>query len=61
MLKVIEERIEGLEKAKNILEDHIKQHGVRMETKPRDFIAQQIQNFKREIKIRRDFPIFDNL
>ncbi|MFX1237310.1 MAG: hypothetical protein ACFFAS_15890 [Promethearchaeota archaeon] len=58
MLREIEERIEGLEKATSILEDHLNIFGDKMELKPREFIAQQINNFKREIKIRRDFPIF---
>ena len=61
MLKVIEERIDGLEKAKDILEDHVNQHGYKMETRPRDFIAQQIKIFNREIRIRREYPILKKL
>ncbi len=58
MLKQIEDRIEGLEKAANILEDHLNKFGEKMDHKPREFIAEQIKYFKREIQIRRDFPIF---
>ena len=61
MLKELEERINGLEQATEILRDHVYQHGHRMDTKPREFITQQIDNFKREIKIRRDFPILKEL
>jgi len=54
--KEIEERIEGLEKAAGILEDHLGKFGHMMQSKPREFIMEQIKYFKREIKIRRDFP-----
>ena len=56
MRKEIEERIEGLEKAAGILEDHLGKFGHMMQSKPREFIMEQIKYFKREIKIRRDFP-----
>ena len=52
----IEERIDGLEKAAGILEDHLGKFGHIMQSKPRDFITNQINAFKREIKIRKDFP-----
>ncbi len=61
MLKEIEERINGLEQAKDILQDHLNQHGQRMESRPYEFIATQINSFAREIKIRKDFPIFKKL
>ena len=54
--KEIEERIEGLEKAAAILEDHLGKFAHMMQPKPREFITKQIDCFKREIKIRRDFP-----
>jgi len=54
--KEIEERIEGLEKAAGILEDHLGKFGHMMQSKPREFIMEQIKYFKIEIKIRRDFP-----
>ena len=52
----IEERIDGLEKAAGILQDHLGKFGHMMQPKPRDFITKQINAFKREIKIRKDFP-----
>ncbi|MFX1274658.1 MAG: hypothetical protein ACFFBP_02720 [Promethearchaeota archaeon] len=61
MLKEIEDRISGLEQATEILRDHVFQHGHRMESKPLEFITKQIDNFKREIKIRKDFPILKDL
>ena len=61
MLVKIEERINSLEQATVILEDHVNQHALRMEVKPLEFITEQIEHFKREIRIRRDFPIFKQL
>ncbi len=61
MLKEIEERINGLEQVTDILKDHLKQHGYRMESKPYEFISQQINSFTREIKIRKDFPVLKKL
>jgi len=61
MLKEIEERINGLEQAKDILQDHLNQHAHRMEPRPIDFISTQINYFAREIKIRKDFPILKKL
>lgn len=54
--KEIEERIDGLEKAAGILEDHLGKFGHMMQPKPLNFISKQINHFKREIRIRKDFP-----
>ncbi len=56
MRKEIEERIDGLEKAAGILEDHLGKFAHMMQPKPKDFIANQIKNLNREIRIRRDYP-----
>jgi len=54
--KEIEERIESLEQAAGILEEHIGKFKHMMAPKPLDFISKQIAHFKREIRIRKDFP-----
>lgn len=57
MMREIQERINKLELSINLLEDYIKKYGHLIEPRPLRFIMNQIKFFKRELNIRKDYPI----
>lgn len=52
-----QKRINKLELAINLLEDHLKKYEHVIQPQPLRFIKGQILYYKRELQIRRDFPI----
>ncbi len=57
MMREIEERISKLKLSIEILKDHLKKYGHRIEPKAYDYIKNQIESYKLELQIRRDYPI----
>lgn len=57
MMRQIQERINRLEVSINLLEDHLYKYGHLLEPRPLRFIKNQINHYKRELQIRRDYPI----
>ena len=57
MMREVEERINKLELSIRILEDHLKKYGHRIEPKAYDYIKNQIESYKLELQIRKDYPI----
>ncbi|MFX1410545.1 MAG: hypothetical protein ACFFA6_09345 [Promethearchaeota archaeon] len=57
MMREIQERINKLELSISILEDHLKKFGHRIEPKAYFYIKNQIETYKHELQIRKDFPI----
>jgi hypothetical protein len=57
MMREVEERINRLELSIRILEDHLKKYGHRIEPKVCEYIKNQIETYKLEIQIRRDYPV----
>lgn len=56
MLSQVQDRINRLELSLNLLEDHLQKYGNQLQPRPLKFIQSQINYFKREIQIRRDYP-----
>jgi len=57
MMRQIQERMNRLELSINLLEDHLQKYGHLLEPRPLRFIKNQIKYYKRELQIRRDYPI----
>ncbi len=57
MLNQVQHRISKLELSINLLEEHLRKFGQQIKPGPFKFIKYQIENMKREIQIRRDYPI----
>lgn len=57
-LKDVKDRIETLEEAINMLENHLKEYGHLIKLNTYEFILKKIEAFKRELKIRKDFPLY---
>ena len=57
MMREIQKRINKLELSVNLLEDHLQKYGHLIQPYPFKFIQNQISLFKRELEIRRDYPI----
>ena len=57
MMREVQERISKLELSISILEDHLKKYGQRIEPKAYDYIKNQIESYKQELRIRKDYPI----
>ena len=57
MLQSTQERINKLELAINLLEDHLEKYEHLIAPQPLKFIENQIRYYKRELQIRRDFPL----
>ncbi|MFX1322695.1 MAG: hypothetical protein ACFFAQ_13745 [Promethearchaeota archaeon] len=57
MMREIEERISKLELSIEILKDHLKKYGHRIDPKAYDYIKNQIESYKHELQIRKDYPI----
>ncbi len=52
----IQKRIETLELSVRLLEDHLRKYGHLIKPKPRGFIVNKIENYKRELAIREKYP-----
>ncbi|MCK4686992.1 MAG: hypothetical protein KAT66_02595 [Candidatus Lokiarchaeota archaeon] len=57
MMREIEERISKLKLSIEILKDHLKKYGHRIDPKAYDYIKNQIESYKLELQIRKDYPI----
>ncbi|MFX0076141.1 MAG: hypothetical protein ACFE96_11910 [Candidatus Hermodarchaeota archaeon] len=57
MMSQSKKRINKLELAINLLEDHLQKYEHLIKPRPLRFIKGQIRYYKRELQIRRDFPI----
>ncbi|MFX1366495.1 MAG: hypothetical protein ACFFCE_03275 [Promethearchaeota archaeon] len=57
MLNQVQDRINKLELSINLLEEHLRKFGHQIKTRPFNFIKYQIENMKRELQIRQDYPI----
>ena len=55
-MREVQDRINKLELTINLLEDHIKKYGHLLKPRPLRFIEGQINFYKRELEIRRDYP-----
>ncbi len=52
----VEARIKKIEFSIPILQDHLNKYANEMEPEAREFIIKNIELFKRELEIRRDYP-----
>ncbi|MFX1302639.1 MAG: hypothetical protein ACFFBV_03295 [Promethearchaeota archaeon] len=57
MMKEIQERIHKLELSIYLLEDHLQKYAHLIKPRPLRFIKNQIKHYKRELQIRKDYPI----
>lgn len=57
MENIVEKRIKELQRVIKILEDHLNQFRDNINSKHANFIQEKLELYKREIKIRKDFPI----
>ncbi len=57
MMRETQERINKIELTINLLEDHLHKYGHLIQPRPFRFIKSQIKYYKRELQIRRDYPI----
>ena len=57
-LKDVKERINTLEEAVKMLEKHLNEYGHVIKLDTYEFILEKIEAFKRELKIRKDFPLY---
>ena len=53
----IQKRINTLELSVRLLEDHLRRYGHLIKPRPRSFIVNQIENYKRELEIRVNYPV----
>jgi len=56
MVSKIQKRIDTLQLSIKLLEDHLHRYGHLITSKPRHFINNQINNYRRELQIRTDYP-----
>lgn len=56
MVSEIQKRIDTLQLSIKLLEDHLHMYGHLITSKPRHFIFNQINNYRRELQIRTDYP-----
>jgi len=56
MIREVQDRINKLELAINLLEDHIQKYRDLIEPRPLRFIEGQLNFYKRELEIRRNYP-----
>lgn len=56
MVRALENRIIMLENTIKILEDHLNEHGHKIDLKSFNFLSEKLLVFKQELQIRRDFP-----
>ena len=57
MMREVRERIYRLELSIYLLEDHLRKYAHEIKPRPLKFIKNQIKQYKRELQIRKDFPI----
>lgn len=57
MMRETQERIKRLELSINLLEEHLQKYAHLIETRPFNFIRNQISLYKRELQIRKDYPV----
>ncbi|MFX1326879.1 MAG: hypothetical protein ACFE91_01880 [Promethearchaeota archaeon] len=57
MMREVQERINKLELTINLLEDHLKKYEHLIKPLPLKFIKSQIKFYKRELQIRKDYPL----
>ena len=56
MLSQVQDRIDKLKLSIYLLEDHLHKFGNQIPPRPLKFIKNQIEFFKRELQIRKDYP-----
>ncbi len=56
MVNNIQKRVSNLELSIRLLEDHLRIYGHLIKTNPSKFINSQINTYKRELQIRKDYP-----
>ncbi|MFW9989836.1 MAG: hypothetical protein ACFFC3_14385 [Candidatus Odinarchaeota archaeon] len=57
MLNQVQHRISKLELSINLLEEHLRKFRQQIKPGPFKFIKHEVENMKRELQIRRDYPI----
>ncbi len=57
MMREVQERIKKLELAINLLEDHLQKYTHLIEARPLNFIRNQIRLYRRELQIRKEYPV----
>ena len=55
MVSEVQKRIDTLQLSIRLLEDHLRKYGHLITSKPLQFITNQVNNYKRELEIRRDY------
>jgi len=56
MMSDVQKRINRLELSINLLEDHLYKYGHLIAPRPLRFISNQINHYKRELQLRKDYP-----
>jgi hypothetical protein len=56
MISEVQARINRLKLSIRLLEDHLRKFGNKIQPRPLYFIRNQIDNYKRELQIRVDYP-----
>ena len=56
LMNDVQKRIDRLEFSITVLEDHLHKFGHLIQPRPLRFIRSQINHYKRELQIRKDFP-----
>jgi len=56
MVSEIQKRIDTLQLSIRLLEDHLRKYAQLIRSKPLYFIKNQINNLRRELQIRTDYP-----
>ena len=57
MMREVQERIHKLELSIYLLEDHLRKYAHEIKPGPLKFIKNQIRQYKRELLIRKDYPV----
>jgi hypothetical protein len=57
MMSQTQKRIDKIELAINLLEEHLRKYEHLIQPRPLRFIKGQIRYYKRELQIRKDFPL----
>ena len=56
MVSEVQKRIDTLQLSIRLLEDHLRKYAQLIRSKPLYFIKNQINNYRRELQIRTDYP-----
>ena len=59
MNSIVQKRISELQRAIEILEDHLNKFKHNINLDHMKFLQEQLDLYKREIKIRKDFPVLE--